>query len=52
MQVIYDPSWRIGNINALTRDELQALVRVIEGASLPDKQRLYDLKERIKEIVK
>lgn len=52
MQVIYDPNWHVGNINTLTRDELQALVRVIEGASLPDKQRLYDLKERIKEIVK
>ena len=52
MQVIYDPNWKIGNINTLTLGELQALVRVIEGASLPDKQRLYDLKERIKEIVK
>lgn len=51
MQVIYDPNWRVGNINTLTRDELQALVRVIEGASLPDKQKLYDLKERIKECI-
>lgn len=52
MQVTYDPNLKIGNINTLTRNELQALVRVIEGASLPDKQRLYDLKERIKEVVK
>ena len=51
MQVIYDPNWRVGNINTLTLGELQALVRVIEGASLPDKQKLYGLKEEIKKCI-